>query len=372
MAYNPADMEDLTTITGDEDANQFADIDPLGGAIFGWGNRAYNNEIKRKNAQMAKLRSQIGQERFGAIKDTVGQNAEDWANLGLDIFGQDGNKLEDFYGGVQESDQAALRDLLGSLGDFTNAADFFNDPRFMGDVGDVTNAAVPSGETLANQKDAIGQFRALTTPKETAEEKFQRAMAQREMEANLKGDREALARSLKARGTYGSGAELVGNLMSQGQQADRLSMANLAANAGAQKRALAALGSYADMSGRMRQAETQEGALANSVAQFNNQVNQSTANQRAAAQVGATQAGEAAKQQRAVQGFTGTTNVNNAARGDTRDVNQTKTGFVQGQTGNRTQGTGLLAGAYDKEDDYLKNAMAANAAQHKTSLLGIG
>lgn len=372
MPYNPADLEDLSTITGDKDANQMADIDPLGGAIFGWGNRAYNNEIARKNAKLAALRTQIGEERFNAIRDTVEANGGDWSQLGIDIFGEDGNKLDDFYSGVQGKDQDALEDLLGGLGDYHNSAGYFNDPNFMGDVGDIENSATPSAQTLEAQRGALSQLKGLTTPQETAQEKLVRMMAQREMESNLAGDREALARSLKARGVYGSGAEVVGNLMSQGQRADRAALANAQANSMASQRAMSALGSYADMTSKMRQSETNEGSLANQVAQFNNATNQATSNLRAQQQVAATQTGEAEKGKRAVQGFTGTTNVNNAARSDTQAANTARTNFTQGSTGSRTQGTGMLAGAYDKEDDFIKSAMAANEAKHKSSLLGVG
>lgn len=372
MAYDPKAREGLTTITGSSDPNaqKFRDIDPVGSAVFGWGNTSWNNEIQRKNEKLAQLKAELGEERFNTIKAAVDANGGDWSKLGIDILGNEGDKLDKQYGGLEASDQSNLQDLLGGLGNYKNSADFFKDPNFMGDVGDIQGYQGPSAATLGAQKDALQQYKNLSTPTETAQEKLVRMMAQRQMENNLAGDRDALARSLKSRGVYGSGAEVTGNMMAQGQEADRAALANMQANAQASQRAMQALGSYSSLASGMRGQEAQEGSLAQEAAKFNNTANQANVTQRGGAQIAATQAGEAAKGQRAVQGFTAGSNVNNAVRQDIPAITGAKTNYVTGSTGNRMQGAGAMAGEFDKEAGAIDKDMAVNEAKKRSSLLG--
>lgn len=371
MAYDPKDLEGLTTITGGSDPNaqKFREIDPIGAGVFGWGNTAWNNEIQRKNAKLMALKAQIGEERFNTIKQAVDANGGDWSQLGIDINGEDGNKLDQQYGAIEGSDQGSLKDLLGSLGNYQNSADFFKDPNFMGDVGDIQGYQGPSTATLGAQKDALQQFKNLSSPTETAQEKLIRMMANRDMEAHLAGDRDALAHSLKARGVYGSGDELVGNMMSQGQAADRAALSNATANAQASQRAMSALGSYSDLAGSMRGQEMNEGSLAQDAAKFNNSANQAQVNARAGAQVGATQQGQTDLANRASTGFKGSMDVNNAVRSDIPAVNTAKTNYVTGNTANTTAGANLMTGAYDKQVADVDQGIALNDAKKRTSWL---
>jgi len=357
-------------IHGDEDANSFREIDPLGSAVFGWGNGAWNNEISRRQASIGQAKQNLGNERNAAIDRAISGNQSDWDALRRSIYGDTGSKLSDFYAGQEGADQGALSDLTSTLGDYHDSADFFDDLRFMGDVGDVTNAAVPSAETVAAQKSALNQFGALTKPQETAEEQFMRLMAQRQAENNERGDREAMASRLKARGAYGSGQELVSSLMSQSSNSQNRALAAAAAAANAEKRAMGALGSYADVANQLRQGEMQQGSLANQVAQFNNQMNQAAVNQRAQAQIAATQAGQNAKAQRAGAAFTATRGVNDAARQDTQNQNQTGLQFTQGSTGQRTADTGMKVSGIDKTTEDLDKQNALLEGQRRSSLFG--
>src|ERR1700748_694386 len=118
MPFDPKELEGLTSITGSSDPNaqKFRSIDPVGSAVFGWGNTSWNNEIDRKNAKLAQLKAQLGEDRFNTLKSAVDANGGDWSKLGIDIFGDTGDKLDQQYAGIEGSDQSALKDLLGGLG----------------------------------------------------------------------------------------------------------------------------------------------------------------------------------------------------------------------------------------------------------------
>lgn len=365
-SYTPANLAELGTIRGDEAAETYGDIDIGGNLLFDYAGKSRNKDIDRKNAQIAQLRSQLGEDRFNEIRKTVAENGGDWSQLGLDIFGEDGNKLDDFYSDVQGRDQNALQDLLGTLDQYQDPAKLFDRPDFLQYFGDVKNAAIPSARTMAGQQRALSRYDALSNPTETAQEKLLRTMATREMEANMRGDREAMARSLKARGVYGSGAEITGNLMSQAEHANRRSLENMEANAQASKRAMDALGSFSDLTSKMRDQEANEGSLANQVAEFNNQTRQNTSNLRGVHQVAAQQNSQNAIADRAGKGFNANRDTNAALRDDTRNANAAKTNFTQGKTGINTQGTSMLVGAYDKEAEDLARVQAANEAKRST------
>jgi hypothetical protein len=363
MPYKPEDLAALSTVKGDPAADTWDKFDLGGNLLWDFGGQVKNKEIDKKVAKLAAMRQELGQDRFDAIMKTVEANGGDWNDLENYIYGDNGNKLEDFFSGVEKSDQGNLQDLLGNLGGYKNSADFFKDPNFMGDAGDVRGYQGPSSATMGAQKDALQQFKNLSTPTETAQEKLVRMMAQRQMENNLAGDRDALARSLKSRGVYGSGAEITGNMMAQGQEADRAALANMQANAQAQNRAMQALGSYSSLAGGIRNQEMQEGSLAQEAAKFNNTANQANVMGRGHEQIAATQAGEAAKGQRAVQGYGAQTGVNKNIRDDAQSKIATHTGTTQGGISNRLSGTGLQVGALDKEDELLKNTAAGLQAQ---------
>lgn len=275
-----ADILSQTSPTGDKDAQTWSEIDPLGDAIFGWGDASRNRQIRRRQAAIAEMQGRITAEQRRRLEQSVAANSADWDKLTTDILGADGNKLKDFYSGLESQEAGYYDQLKQAMGDYNSVEDLFSNPNFYGDVGDVQNAVKPSDTTVQAQRQALAQMQAQSSPQETAAERFQRLTAQREAEANMKGARDSIAQDLKARGVYGSGAEIVQNMMAQADAANRRYMANLAADAQAQERATKMLGSSADLASKMRTSEMQEGALANQVSMFNNQVNQNLMNLR--------------------------------------------------------------------------------------------
>lgn len=369
MAYNDPYQDLYTPIKEDPNLKAWESIDPILPGFFG-GNAAYNSQIDKRNAAIAAAKNQLGQQRSNVIDQTIAGNQADWDALKKSIFGDTGTKLSDFYSGVEGEDKAALGKLLGTLDNYDNAADLFKDPSFMQYVGDAKNAATISPETLANQRTALGKYQQLSTPTETAEEKFMRLMAQREAEANQRGDREAMAANLKARGAYGSGAELVSALMSQSSNAQNRALANAAANANASKRAMGALGSFSDLTNQMAGQQLQQGNLANQMAQFNNAARQGATTARANQQIAATQAGQNALAQRAGAGFGASQSVGQNKRSDVGAQNRAQTGITQAMTGNRTQGAGLKVQDINQTTDDLTKQQAFNEANRRdTGLL---
>jgi hypothetical protein len=201
-------------------------------------------------------------------------------------------------------------------------------------------------------------MKALSDPTESAQERFQRLMAQRETDANMKGARDSIAQNLKARGVYGSGAEVVQNMMSQADEANRRYMANLAADAQAQQRATQMLGMGADLAGKMRGAETQEGALANQVNMFNNQVNQNLMNTRSAGEQSATGTDNSERNKMATTLNTVGNTLTGRERSDLQSENATTTGLTKGKIDINRGGVFDLNAADDKRLDEIDKTNA--------------
>lgn len=373
MATIPEYDENLLAPVKEDPNVQAWNDSPFAGALFGWGTNSYNRKVDRKLAEINKVQDQLGKARFATIEEAVQANAVDWNELQNEILGEDGQRLDQQIAGWQGSDQDALAQLKRDLSmGYKSQSDLMRDQSLYGDVGDVANMAVPTAETVAAQRDALQQFKNLSTPRETAEEQLMRMTAQRAQEGQQRGDREALAERLKSRGVYGSGAEVLGALASQGTNAQTRSMAQMQANANASQRALAALGKYSDLSSQMRGAETQEGSLANQVQQFNNQINQGVANQRSGATLQAQAADNNAGVQRAGTIYNASDKTTGNARRDESMRTATLSGLTQGKTGNRTQGAGLTIGGIDKVKDELDEAEDVLGASKKTGgALGI-
>ncbi len=159
-------------------------------------------------------------------------------------------------------EDAAVKELGSKL-------DQIQDPELAAYVGDVLSKVGPSKETLDQQRLGQAKLWQNTNVQETAAEKLMREVARQNMENTMKGDREALAQSLKNRGVYGSGAEIANNLSSMQEAAARRSQEELAANAGAQKRALDSLTLFSDNAGKIRDQELNEGQALDAVGMFN-------------------------------------------------------------------------------------------------------
>jgi hypothetical protein len=209
------------------------------------------------------------------------------------------------------------------------------------------------------------KLKGLTNVQETAEEKLMREMARRNMESQMKGDRESMAQNLQARGMYGSGAELTSQLNSQQEAASRRALEEMSANKNAQDRAMSALGQYSQLGTAMRGADTQEAGLKDVESRFNAQ-NLADANKFRAQQ-----------QQQNYNNTQGTAvlgaNAANAVSGakDTHVGNKTQvdTALTGLGAGVATGGAQLQTTAIGNQLDTLSRANAEDAANEKTGLV---
>lgn len=346
------------------------DWDLGGNYLFNWGGASQNKAIQQRQAQLTALKSQITADQFKRLQDAVNSNSADWNKLTTQILGADGQKLHDQYAGFEAQDTSNLNDLKSAFGQYKDNEDLFADKNFYGDVGDVTNAAFPTAATVAAQRANLAKYNTLSNTQETAQERLQRLMAQREADANMKGARDSIAQNLKARGVYGSGAEVVQNMMSQADEANRRYMANLAADAQAQQRAMSALGSGSALAAQMRNSETQEGSLANQVNMFNNQVNQQTSNARSAAQQAGRTTDNQAHNQMATTTYQGAQGNTDRQRGDLNTVNTTTGNLTQGTINNRNAGVNSLNTALDVFGNDIDKKNATLESEKTSGLLG--
>lgn len=307
--------------------------------------QAHNRQIQRKIDLIEEQRKALQKESYDKATGSADQNQEDWGNLKTDIFGADGNKLTDFYGDLEGIDAGNVNDYLSKLSDYKSASDMFNDPNFMANGAQVKNQAVPSAMSRGAQEDALNQFKTLSQPGETAQDRLAREMSRREMEQNMRGDREAMASRLKSRGMYGSGAELSSQLSSQAENASRRSLENMQAQAAAQQRQQAALASYAGVANQMRGNETKEGSLANQVAEFNSGLTQQGNMARGAAQLGARNKDNDAGAARATSGFNAQAGLTAGKRADNEKTVATTAGFTKDSTAQRGTDTNTTLGA---------------------------
>lgn len=343
---------------GDSAANTLGQIDIGGNLLFGYGDASKNKAIAQRQASLDALKGRITAAQYNRLKASIASNTADWNKLTTSILGPDGEKLNDFYNGVEASDRSNLDAYKNAMGDYSKVEDLFSNPNFYGDVGDVTNQAKPTDATVQEQRGMLAKMKTLSDPTETAAERFQRLMAERTADANMKGQRDSIAQNLKARGVYGSGAEVVQNMMSQADEANRRYMANLAADAQAQQRATQMLGMGSDLATKMRGAETQEGALANQVNMFNNSVNQNLMNTRSGQQMAGRQFDTGEQGRRATSTLQAETGLNTNLRGDKANEINTTTGLTKGGIDLRNSGDSV----FNQEDatalDEIKNKQA--------------
>jgi hypothetical protein len=359
MATDPYD--DYANILGqstpeaDSGANTLSQIDIGGNLLFGYGDASKNRKIAQRQASLDALKGRITAEKYNRLKASIAANSADWDALTDSILGADGKKLHDFYQGVEASDQSNLDAYKNAMGDYSKVEDLFSNPNFYGDVGDVSNAAKPTDATVQEQRGMLAKMKSLSDPTETAAERFQRLMAQKTADANMKGQRDSIAENLKARGVYGSGAEVVQNMMSQADEANRRYMANLAAVAQAQQRATQMLGMGSDLATKMRGAETQEGALANQVNMFNNQVNQNLMNTRSGAQIQGHEFDTGEQGRRATSRLQAETGLNTNLRGDNAAERGTTMDLTKGKIGLRNAGDSVFNELDADALDEIKN-----------------
>lgn len=371
-----SEYEDLLNagpVKGDPDAEAMSKWDLGGDFLFGYGDASRNKAIRKRQAKITAMQGQLSAEQRRRLEESLTANTADWDALTTQILGSDGNKLKDFYKGVEGQEAGALDDLKGTFGQYQGQEDLFNDPNFYGDVGDVSNQAKPSDATVQEQRGYLAKMKSLSDPTESAQERFQRLMAQNEAEANMKGARDSIASDLKARGVYGSGAEVVQNMMAQADAGNRRYMANLAANAQAQQRATQMMGMGSQLAGQMRGAETSEGQLANQVAQFNNQTNQNLMNTRSGALQSGRGVDNAERNKMGTTTYEATTGLTGRQRGDLQSQIGTTTGLAKGKIGIRDTGTGMRNAADQARIDAGEKAKGGLESQiEDDAILGGG
>lgn len=146
------------------------------------------------------------------------------------------------------------------------------DPELAKQVADIQSEVALSPEAQAARSDALNQLKGYTNVQETAQEKLMRELARREMENQMKGQRDAMAANLKSRGVYGSGAEVASQLSSQQEAASRRALEELSAQANAQTRAMQALGKYGDLGVQAGNQDVAIGQAHDVAHEFNNTI----------------------------------------------------------------------------------------------------
>lgn len=129
-----------------------------------------------------------------------------------------------------------------------------------GSLNVVNGSADPQAYAAAH--DALNQLSALTTPQETAAEKFileQNRLAQEQQES---ASRAAIMTDMRRRGMSGSGMEIGQNALAGAQTSENRLLGDLGAQAQAVDRAMTALGNYANLSSTLN-------SQGNQVAEFN-------------------------------------------------------------------------------------------------------
>lgn len=279
------------------------------------------------------------------------------------VTGQPEGSLSGMYQRLNNADFEALKE-------FKNEIDAITDPTWQNIAGDLTTqVGTNNAQSKADQQKAQDKMWGYTDVKETEEERLMREVARRNMENQLKGDREALAQNLKERGVYGSGAELAGNLAAMQEAASRRSLEELGAQANAQTRALSALGSYADTAGQMRTADTEEAKAGDVINMFNKNIDLS--NQQAKVK---TEGDNANRQQSRSQAkMTGTTNAIDSIGNRVSDEANKKIAVAGVGTGVNSTGLSQLGSARQGFADTLKEGAAfdyANDPQAQGGLIG--
>jgi len=375
MADTYSDLTNLLAAeapTGDKNAQAMADIDPVGAAVFNWGGSSLNAAIDERVQKLSQLGAQLSLEQRQRLMDNIAANTADWDKLTTEILGADGNKLKDTQAGWQAEEAQNIEDLKKVFGGYKSQEDLFKDPSFMAYLGGAKNEAMADPATVQAQREMLAQMRAQSSPQETAAERFQRMMAQRTAEANMRGQREAIASNLKARGAYGSGAEVAMNMMSQADEANRRYMANLAADAQAQQRAAQMLKMGSEQAAQMRNAELQQGQFANQVNMFNNAQRQATANQRSQSLQTGRQSDNAERNKMGTTLYEAGGKALANKRGDWGTNFDVMSGLTKGGIGIRQAGDTALNASDEALRDQIGTQQAGLIAKKRTGLFGGG
>ena len=219
-------------------------------------------------------------------------------------------------------------------------------------VAPVQSQAGLSDGTKAAQTSSMSMLKDRTGVGETGEEKMMRLMARQKMENEMKGERGAMADRLKARGAYGSGAELASQLSTQQNLATERQISELGAQANAQKRAMDALKQYSAAGLAQGQQDIALGGQRDAVSMFN---------------AGAKQGDAQFKAKNAVEiadkTASGRAGVTRNKQGRTDSLVGTDTSLTNSETNSKNQGVQNVLGTGAKvieEDDKAAGRALAN------------
>jgi hypothetical protein len=274
------------------------------------------------------------------VERTNAENKGLWSDYGTSLPDYE-NKLAEILG----TQKGAYAELANALGKYKASEGLF--------AGDPQLAAHDPESRLASQL-ALSKLGALTSPQETAQEKLIRELARRQMENELRANRDATAASLKARGVYGGGAELTSALAAQQEAASRRSLADMQANAQASQRALQALGQYNQSAQSMSAAD-------DALSKFNSAL--LAQNKQARAQ--ARQADNSAQGNRAATLNNAATSVNQMATQNADKSQQAKQSVVAGKTGVNSNALNQFSGLTQMEMQAEATKQAQAIAEQK-------
>ena len=309
-------------------------LDPFN--IFGFDTSA-QAEMQEKLEESRRRQEQALQELRDYIMQTTSQNQALWGQYGKGTE-QYSRQLADILSGQRD----AYSGYANSLKDYRSVEDLIGDPQL----------AEHDAQSRFNEQTNLSKIGKLTDTKETAEEQFMRAVARQNMESQLKGQREAVASSLKARGQYGGGSELALALGAQQEAAGRRSLEDMGANANAQKRAMSALGMYQQGAASMSAADDALSKFNSSLLQQNTQ-----------AQAQARGMDNTAKTNRATGLYNAATATNALASNNVNSVRQDQRATVTGKTGVNTNAMQSMGDLYGLQNQAEQARQAQTIAE---------
>jgi len=350
-------------------AGTWSDMDAGIGTIFTapLKRKKIDRQIKKNDA----LVRQITQAMFNLSDEAYDRDSERWDALGTQLFGEDGEKLADFYANLQEGDDASLQGFLQSVAGVQSVEDLFDNPEFyayLGQTGTEYLDAAGVDESKAAQQAALSKLWEYTTPQVTAAERLISDQASREQEANLQAQRESMQRQQLARGQYGSGAELASALGAIDEQSKRRSSEEMRAQAQAAERAYNALGQYSTQASNMRGQDLDTAKLRADVDQFRSQLNA----QKSGAQAQARQQDNANTQNIAQNTFQNQQTVSGNKREDLQNENKTWQDYTSTSSAADTARTAALQEAADKKRADVEQETARLEDARPKGLLGLG
>lgn len=312
------------------------------GNIFGFDKSAQRDLDEKLGASRTKQESALADLR-DYIENTTQENKGLWDQYGSGL------------GDYESQLAAALSGQKGAYSQLASALDSSNYKSVAGALDGDPTLAAHDPQSRLNEQLNLSKIGKLTDTKETAEEQLMRMTARREMESQLKAERDSNAASLKARGVYGGGAELAQALAGQQESASRRSMEDVAANANASKRAMSALGQYQQGAASMSSADDALSKFNSSLLQQNKQA---VASGRAADNTATTQ--------RAVALNQGATNANVLQAQNADKVRSDERATVSGKTNVNNNSADQVSGITQMQNQSEATKQAQAIAEQRS------